>query len=188
MKYPAVQLLYLAFPQQKCWRCPNVFLTQPDKLPAASALVRRYEGKSLVVFLDWYSAGSASLGGIYIYRVWETDSNLPFAKRRVATIILAGAFFLRNCARAGHYAGRMADAADETMRCPKCRTMRMPLLLLWLMNSTKLVIPLHSSYWSIHTKDESKCETAFAFIFGVNWLWHCSVTASFGVSFSWNIM
>ena len=69
MKYPAVQLLYLAFPQQKCWRCPNVFLTQPDKLPAASALVRRYEGKSLVVFLDWYSAGSTSRGGIYIYRV-----------------------------------------------------------------------------------------------------------------------
>ena len=38
----------------------------------------------------------------------------------------------------------------------------------FLMNSMKLVIPLHSLYWSIHTKDESKCETAFAFIFGVN--------------------
>ena len=37
-----------------------------------------------------------------------------------------------------------------------------------LMNSKKLVIPLHSEYWSIHTKDESKRETAFAFIFGVN--------------------
>ena len=37
-----------------------------------------------------------------------------------------------------------------------------------LMNSTKLVIPLHSLYWSIHTKDESKRGTAFAFIFGVN--------------------
>ena len=36
------------------------------------------------------------------------------------------------------------------------------------MNSMKLVIPLHSLYWSIHTKDESKCETTFAFIFGVN--------------------
>ena len=36
------------------------------------------------------------------------------------------------------------------------------------MNSMKLVIPLHSLYWSIHTKDESKRETAFAFIFGVN--------------------
>ena len=47
----------------------------------------------------------------------------------------------------------------------------------------KLVIPLHSLYWSIHTKDESKCGTAFAFIFGVNWLWHCGVTASFGVFF-----
>ena len=35
-------------------------------------------------------------------------------------------------------------------------------------NSMKLVIPLHSSYWSIHTKDESKRGTAFAFIFGVN--------------------
>ena len=37
-----------------------------------------------------------------------------------------------------------------------------------LMNSMKLVIPLHSLYWSIHTKDESKLENAFAFIFGVN--------------------
>ena len=36
------------------------------------------------------------------------------------------------------------------------------------MNSMKLVIPLHSLYWSIHTKDESKRETAFAIIFGVN--------------------
>ena len=36
------------------------------------------------------------------------------------------------------------------------------------MNSMNLVIPLHSSYWSIHTKDESKRGTAFAFIFGVN--------------------
>ena len=36
------------------------------------------------------------------------------------------------------------------------------------MNSMKLVIPLHSLCWSIHTKDESKRETAFAFIFGVN--------------------
>ena len=35
------------------------------------------------------------------------------------------------------------------------------------MNSMKLVIPLLSLYWSIHTKDESKCGTAFAFIFGV---------------------
>ena len=37
------------------------------------------------------------------------------------------------------------------------------------MNYMKLVIPLHSLYWSIHTKDESKRGTAFAFIFGVNW-------------------
>ena len=36
------------------------------------------------------------------------------------------------------------------------------------MNSMKLVIPLHSLYWSIHTKDESKRGIAFAFIFGVN--------------------
>ena len=77
------------------------------------------------------------------------------------------------------------------------------------MNSVKLVIPLHfiswknsfcdisrkcvlpnmiragirlySLYWSIHTKDESKRGTAFAFIFGVNWLWRCGVSASFGV-------
>ena len=53
------------------------------------------------------------------------------------------------------------------------------------MNSMKLVIPLHFISWkkdseqccdtttpeSIHTKDESKRETAFAFIFGVDWLW-----------------
>ena len=51
------------------------------------------------------------------------------------------------------------------------------------MNSMKLVIPLHFISWkktskrccdtttpeSIHTKDESKCGSAFAFIFGVNW-------------------
>ena len=48
-------------------------------------------------------------------------------------------------------------------------------------NSMELVIPLHWLCWSIHTKDESKRGTAFAFIFGVNWLWHCGVTASFGV-------
>ena len=35
-------------------------------------------------------------------------------------------------------------------------------------NSMKLVILFHSMYWSIHTKDESKRGTAFAFIFGVN--------------------
>ena len=49
--------------------------------------------------------------------------------------------------------------------------------------SMKLVIPLHSLHWSIHTKDESKRGTAFAFIFGVNWLWRCGVTTSFGVFF-----
>ena len=51
------------------------------------------------------------------------------------------------------------------------------------MNAMKLVIPFHLLYWSIHTKDESKRGTAFAFIFGVNWLWRCGVTASFGVFF-----
>ena len=51
------------------------------------------------------------------------------------------------------------------------------------MNSMKFVIPLHWLYWSIHTKDESKRGTAFAFIFGVSWLWRCGVTASFGVFF-----
>ena len=51
------------------------------------------------------------------------------------------------------------------------------------MNSMNFVIPLHSWYWSIHTKDESKHGTAFAFIFCVNWLWHCGFTASFGVFF-----
>ena len=53
------------------------------------------------------------------------------------------------------------------------------------MNSMKLVIPLHSLYWSNHTKDDfsSKRATAFAFIFGVNWLWRCGVTASLWVFF-----
>ena len=37
-----------------------------------------------------------------------------------------------------------------------------------IMNYMKLVIPKHSLYWSIHTKDESKSRTTFAFIFGVN--------------------
>ena len=36
------------------------------------------------------------------------------------------------------------------------------------MNAMKLVIALHSLHGSIHTKDESKRGTAFAFIFGVN--------------------
>ena len=52
-----------------------------------------------------------------------------------------------------------------------------------IMNSMKLVIPLHSLHWSIHTKDESKCRNTFAFIFGVNRLWRCGVTASSGVFF-----
>ena len=30
-----------------------------------------------------------------------------------------------------------------------------------------IIIPLHSLYWSIDTKDESKLGTAFTFIFGV---------------------
>ena len=47
----------------------------------------------------------------------------------------------------------------------------------------KLVIPSCSLYWSIHTKDESKRGTTFAFIFGVNCIWGCGVTASFGVFF-----
>ena len=40
--------------------------------------------------------------------------------------------------------------------------------LVLITNFMKLVILLHSLYWSIHTKDESKRGTAFAFIFGVN--------------------
>ena len=41
-------------------------------------------------------------------------------------------------------------------------------------------------YWSIHTKDESKCETAFAFIFGVNWLWFCMEWNVTEWQVSWN--
>ena len=40
------------------------------------------------------------------------------------------------------------------------------------LKSIKRVIPYHSLFWSIHTKNESKRGTAFAFIYGVNWLWH----------------
>ena len=56
-------------------------------------------------------------------------------------------------------------------------------------------IPWNLSFRYIHCtgqftpcKDESKCGTAFALIFGVNWLWRCGVTASFGVFFWWNSM
>ena len=52
------------------------------------------------------------------------------------------------------------------------------------MTSMKLVIPLHSLYWSIHTKDESKRRTAFTFTFAVNWLWRRGVTTSFGIFFN----
>ena len=46
--------------------------------------------------------------------------------------------------------------------------MRCQIGIIGIMKSMKLVTPLHSLYWSIHTKDESKRGTAFAFIFGVN--------------------
>ena len=45
---------------------------------------------------------------------------------------------------------------------------RMQVRFKYIMNSMKLAFPLHSLYWSIHTKDESKRGIAFAFIFGVN--------------------
>ena len=48
------------------------------------------------------------------------------------------------------------------------RVLNLPFGMCPFLNSMKLVIPLHSLYWSIHTKDESKRGTAFAFIFGVN--------------------
>ena len=50
----------------------------------------------------------------------------------------------------------------------KFRNLRFSVEKSFFMNSMKLAIPLHSWYWSIHTKDESKRGTAFAFIFGVN--------------------
>ena len=63
----------------------------------------------------------------------------------------------------------------------------------WSDISRKCILPhmigavearLFSLYWSIHTKDESKCESAFAFIFGVNWHWRCGVTALTSIFFS----
>ena len=40
----------------------------------------------------------------------------------------------------------------------------------WILpNMIRTVNRLHSLYWSIHTKDESKRDFVFAFIFGVNW-------------------
>ena len=44
------------------------------------------------------------------------------------------------------------------------------------MNSMKLVIPLHSLYWLIHTAEPS-------WLSCVNWLWRCGVTALFGIFF-----
>ena len=95
------------------------------------------------------------------------------------------------CCNCGYCLGRKLDAAPNTsshhgicsivagpvsmyLSCPK-----QPVS----MNYMKLAIPLHSLHWSIHTKDESKHGTAFAFTFGVNWLWRWGVTASFGVYF-----
>ena len=46
--------------------------------------------------------------------------------------------------------------------------MRCQIGIIGIMKSMELVIPLHSLNWSIHTIDESKRGTAFAFIFGVN--------------------
>ena len=46
-------------------------------------------------------------------------------------------------------------------------------LYTYTMNSMELVIPLHSLYWSIHTKDESKCSSTSAFIFDVNVFHFC---------------
>ena len=42
---------------------------------------------------------------------------------------------------------------------------------------------LQTMLWHHNTRNESKCGSAFAFIFGVNWLWRCVVTASFEVFF-----
>ena len=55
------------------------------------------------------------------------------------------------------------------LKSPKLQNKRDPMDFQGhIMNSMKLVIPLHTLYWSIHTKDESKRGTVFAFIFGVN--------------------
>ena len=54
-----------------------------------------------------------------------------------------------------------------------------------VMNSMKLVIPLHFISWKKTQNDAVTPQrgTAFAFIFGVNWLWRHGVTASFWVFF-----
>ena len=57
---------------------------------------------------------------------------------------------------ANHFLGCLGRAEEEIPNAGQ------------IMNSMKLVIPLYSLYWSIHTKDESKRGIAFAFIFGVN--------------------
>ena len=49
----------------------------------------------------------------------------------------------------------------------------------YYMNSMKLVNPLHH----IELVNSHQRWTAFVFILGVNWLWHCGVTASFVVCF-----
>ena len=49
--------------------------------------------------------------------------------------------------------------------------------------SPNMIRAVNRLYWSIHTKDESKRETAFAFIFGVNWLWRCGFPALLRIFF-----
>ena len=66
----------------------------------------------------------------------------------------------------GSYPGFMTGNKTHWCQCAMYDTCMYPGKL--TMNSMKLVIPLHSLYWSIHTKDESKRGTTFAFIFGVN--------------------
>ena len=54
--------------------------------------------------------------------------------------------------------------------------------------------PWNLSFLYIHCtgqftpKMKANAKPQFVFIFGVNWIWYCGVTASFGVFFSWNKM
>ena len=64
--------------------------------------------------------------------------------------------------------GKSANSAVFSVKCGTAELIMAPQSCSEHMNSMKVVIPLHSLYWSIHTKDESKRGPAFAFIFGVN--------------------
>ena len=92
---------------------------------------------------------------------FQSIRNERITRCHYETILQYGKFY-----RKSNYNGSITVSfSDYFNRCIHIAISWYPLIC---MNAMKLVIPLHSLYWSIHTKDESKRGTAFAFIFGVN--------------------